>query len=94
MLKLEELMNVPIKTSRESTLEDVRKIMIDKKLSRVLVTENEKITSIITKKDLGLFLLTDKSGRTLEQILSQELAKPLLRVSPFLKVRDCAKKDA
>jgi hypothetical protein len=28
--------------------------MLDKKIGRVLVAENEKITSIVTEKDLGL----------------------------------------
>jgi CBS domain-containing protein len=66
--------------------------MRDKKISRVLVTENEKITSIVTEKDLGLFLLEDKSDKTLQQIPLRELVKEILTVSKFMNIQECAKK--
>ena len=91
MSQLEELMNVPITLDIESTIADVTKIMLDKKIGRVLVTENEKITSIITEKDLGLFLLKDKSDRTLLQIPLSEVLKPVLTISQSAEVQDCAK---
>lgn len=75
----------------ESTIADVTKIMLEKKIGRVLVIENEKITSIITEKDLGLFLLKDKSDRTLQQIPLSELAKPILTISQSMGIQECAK---
>ena len=91
MSKLEELMNSPITINIDCTLADVTKTLLDKKISRVLVTKNEQITSIITEKDLGLFLLGDKSGRSLQQIPSRELAKPILSVSQSITIQKCAK---
>lgn len=88
---LEKLMNFPITINKESTLADVTKTMLDNKIARVLVKENEKITSIVTEKDMGLFLIKDESDRTLQQIPLSELAKPLLTVSKFARVSDCAK---
>jgi len=91
MSRLEELMHSPTTLDIESTIEDVVKIMNGKKIGRLLVTENKKITSIITEKDLGLFLLKDKSDRTLQQIPSSELVKPILTISQSAKSQDGAK---
>lgn len=91
MLQLEELMSAPITIDIESTTDEVVKTMIGKKIGRVLVTENGKITSIITEKDLGLFLLKDKSDRTLQQIPTRELVKPILTISQSTKSQDGAK---
>jgi len=89
--QLEELMHTPLTIDIESTIADVAKIMLDKKISRVLVTENEKIISIVTEKDLGFFLLKDKSDRTLQQIPLSELVKPILTISQSTKIQECAK---
>jgi len=91
MSQLEKLMNTPISIDIESTIDDIVKIMLGKKIGRVLVTENKKITSIITEKDLGLFLLKDKSDRTLQQIPSSELSKPILTISHSAQIQECAK---
>ena len=91
MLQLEKLMHTPITIDIESTIDDVVKIMLEKKIGRILVTENKKITSIITEKDLGLFLLKDKSDRTLQQIPSSELVKPVLTISQSVKSQEGAK---
>jgi len=84
-------MSIPITIDIESTVADVTKIMSDKKISRVLVTKNEKITSIITERDVGLFLLKDKSNRTLQQIPLNEIVKPLLTVLQSTEIQECAK---
>jgi len=88
---LENLMKAPITIDKESTIADVVKIMLDKKISRVLVTENGKINSITTEKDLGLFLLKDKSDRTLQQIPLSELARSLLTIPQSTDIQKCAK---
>ncbi|MGH1566505.1 MAG: CBS domain-containing protein [Nitrosopumilus sp.] len=81
MSQIKELMNIPITIDMDSMIGGVTKRMLDKKISRLLVTENEKITSIITEKDLGLFLLKDKSDRTLQQIQLNELARPIMIIT-------------
>ena len=92
MSHFEELMSNPITIPKESTIADIAKIMLDEKIGRVLVTESAKITSIVTEKDLGMFLLADKSDRTLKQIPTNELAKPILAISKSAKIQECAKK--
>mgnify|MGYP000651629305 CR=1 FL=1 len=54
--------NTPRTIKFESSLNDVLKKIIDEKKSRLLVTENDKITGIVTEKDLGVFLLTTFFG--------------------------------
>jgi CBS domain-containing protein len=91
MLQLEKLMCTPITIGIESTIADVVKIMLENKIGRIAITENKKITSIVTEKDLGLFLLKDKSDRTLQQIPLNELAKPILTISQRAKSQEGAK---
>jgi CBS domain-containing protein len=90
--QLENLISTLITIDKKSRVADVIKIMLGKKIGRVLVTENEKITAIITEKDLGLFLLRDKSDRTLQQIPLSELTKSLLTISQLEGIQKCAKK--
>ena len=56
------------------------------KINILLVAENKKITSIITEKDLKLFLLKDKSDRTLQQISLNEVAKPIMIIFQFKRI--------
>jgi len=91
MSPLEKLMSTPITIEVKSTIADVVKMMLGEKIGRILITENKKITSIITEKDLGIFLLKDKSDRTLQQIPLSELAKPILTISPDTKSQEGAK---
>ncbi len=67
--------NMPRTIKFESSLADILKKIIDKKKSRFLVTENDKITGIISEKDLGLFLLTDDTQRKLYDIQYMQLLK-------------------
>ena len=91
MSQLEKVMNIPITIDIESTIADATKIMFDKKISRVLVTKNQKIIAILTEKDLGLFLLKDKSSRTLQHIPLSEIVKPILTTSQSTEIQECAK---
>ena len=67
--------NTPRTIKFESSLNDVLKKIIDEKKSRLLVTENDKITGIVTEKDLGIFLLTDDIERKLNEIPYLQLSK-------------------
>lgn len=90
MSSLVSIMNAPITISKESTIYDAIKQLRNKKISRLLVSEYDKITSIITEKDVGLFLLTDQSERKLEQISIAEVIKPLKTISSSASIKECA----
>ena len=82
--------NSPRTIKIESNLEEVLKKILDEKKSRILVTENDKVTGIVTEKDLGFFLLTDESGRKLEDIpLSEIVVKPIT-VDEKTELHKCA----
>ncbi len=90
MATAQSIMNKPISIPQESTVNDVISELTNKKISRLLVSEGGKCTSIITEKDLGMFLLTDDSERTLNQISITEIMKPLQSISSSSSLKECA----
>ena len=74
----------------ESSIYDVLKRIIDEKKSRLLVTENDKITGIVTEKDLGVFLLSDDSERTLDEIPLSTITKKIISVDEHASIVQCA----
>lgn len=91
MSSIPSIMNKPISISKESTVSNVIQELLDKKISRLLVLDDGKYSSIITEKDLGMFLLTDKSERNLNQIPVHEIMKPLQSISSSSSIKECAK---
>ena len=83
--------NTPRTIESESNLSDVLKKIIHEKKSRLLVTEDEKITGIVTEKDLGLFLLTDDSEKKLDEIPLSRIVKKIISVDEYTSMIECAK---
>ncbi len=83
-------MNSPRTIKFESNLEQVLKKIIDEKKSRLLVTENGEITGLVSEKDLGLFLLTDKTERKLDEIPLSEIMKKIISVDEKIGLDECA----
>ncbi|KAF6246592.1 histidine kinase [Nitrosopumilus sp. b3] len=90
MKHAKDFMNTPRTIKYESSLADVLKKIIDEKKSRLLVTENGKITGIVSEKDLGIFLLTDETERTLEDIPLSEIIKKIISVDENTGIDKCA----
>jgi len=85
-----DYLNNPRTIKLESTLDDVLKKIIDEKKSRLLVTENDKITGLVTEKDLGFFLLTDNTERKLGEIPLSEIVKKIISVDENAGLDQCA----
>ena len=83
-------MNTPITIKYECSLADILKKIIDVKKSRLLVTENETITGLVSEKDLGLFLLTDNTERKLDAIPLSEIVKKIISVDETTELEKCA----
>ncbi|AJW71285.1 CBS domain-containing protein [Nitrosopumilus adriaticus] len=83
-------MNTPRTIKYESSLADVLKKIIDEKKSRLLVTEDGKITGLVSEKDLGIFLLTDATERTLDEIPLSEIIKKIISVDENTGIDKCA----
>ena len=82
--------NTPRTIKYESSLADVLKKIIDEKKSRILVTQNDKITGIVTEKDLGIFLLTDDTERKLDDIPLSTITKKIISVDEHTSMIECA----
>ncbi len=82
--------NTPRTIKFESSLADVLKKIIHEKKSRLLVTENDKITGIVTEKDLGIFLLTDDTKRKLDDIPLFTIVKKIISVDDHTSMTECA----
>ena len=85
-------MNTPISIDTSAHLDVVLKKIIDEKKSRLLITNNGKITEIISEKDLGLFLFSDKTERKLNQIPISEVSKKIISIDENTPLNKCAEK--
>ena len=90
MKNAKEYKNTPITIKHESSLADVLKKIIDEKKSRLLVTTNNKITGLVTEKDLGFFLLTDNTERKLDEIPLSEIVKKIISIDETTGLEKCA----
>ena len=87
MTTISDISNKPITITKDSTVNDAIKQLRDKKISRLLVDGENKI---LTEKDIGLFLLTDETERTLEKIPISEISKPLISLGPKTSIKEAA----
>ncbi|MFZ0183255.1 MAG: CBS domain-containing protein [Nitrosotalea sp.] len=85
-----DLMNVPIAIERDSKISDVVKKLLDHKISRIIVSRNGNPLGIVSEKDLALFLLEDKTERTMDEIPLEEIMKGLIMASPNTSIKQCA----
>lgn len=85
-----DYLNTPRTIKSNSNLDEVLKKIIDEKKSRLLITDNGKITGIVTEKDLGLFLLSDNSERRLDEIPLSEIAIKIISVDEKTELDECA----
>ena len=83
-------MNSPRTIKLESNLDEVLKKIIDEKKSRLLVTENGKVTGLVSEKDLGLFLLTDDTERKIDEIPLSEIMKKIITIEENVGLNECA----
>lgn len=85
-----DFMNTPRTIKFESSLADVLKKIIEEQKSRILVTENGKITGLVSEKDLGFFLLSDNSERKLDEIPLSEIFKKIITTDEKTSLDQCA----
>ncbi|MDH5463111.1 MAG: CBS domain-containing protein [Nitrosopumilus sp.] len=85
-----DYLNTPRTIKSNSNLADVLKKIIDERKSRLLITDNGKITGLVTEKDLGFFLLTDNSERKLDEVPLSEIAVKIISVDEKTGLDECA----
>ena len=82
----------PITISKNSSLSDAIRILLDAKISRLIVTEDQKNVGIITEKDIGLFLFSDNAKQGLDKIRISNIMKPIEFVNQDISIDTAAKK--
>ena len=85
-------MSTPITIDHFSNLSQVLKKILDEKKSRLLVSNDNLITDIVSEKDLGLFLFSDNTERKLENIPLSEVSKKIISVTETTRLNECAQK--
>lgn len=84
-------MQKPITISKDSNFNDVIKKLLYYNISRLIVEDKKKPVGIISEKDIGIYLFTDKTNRSLEQIPLGEIMKKIVYVEPSASVSKCVR---
>ena len=91
MTEAKKYMNEPITISHSAKISDVLRKLLDSKKSRLLITDDKGITSIVSEKDVGMFLFNDKTERKLGEIPLSEISKKIISIKNSTSLEECAK---
>ena len=81
----------PIAIQLNSTISDAIRMLLNTKISRLIVVDNGKHVGIITEKDIGLFLFSETTKQGLEEIPISTIMKPIEFVNEELTPKESAK---
>lgn len=81
----------PISIIKNSTISDAIRMLLNTKISRLVVVDNGKHVGIITEKDIGLFLFSEITRQGLDDIPITKIMKPIEFVSQNITPEDSAK---
>jgi CBS domain-containing protein len=83
--------NKPISILKNSSISDAIRMLLNTKVSRLVVVDNGKHVGIITEKDIGLFLFSETSIQGLEDIPITKIMKPIEFVDKETTPKESAK---
>ncbi len=89
MTQLKSMMQMPITIQRDASLSQAITRLLQDNISRLIV-KGDVNNGIITEKDIGLFLLNDKSEKSLDDIPISQLTKRLTSVHENITPQDAA----
>ena len=81
----------PISIIKNSTISDVIRMLLETKISRLVVVDNGRHVGIITEKDIGLFLFSETTKQSLDDISITKIMKPIEFVNQEITPEDSAK---
>ncbi|AJM91441.1 MULTISPECIES: CBS domain-containing protein [Nitrosopumilus] len=90
-MTIASISNKPISIIKNSTISDAIKMLLDTKISRLIVNDGGKHIGIITEKDIGLFLFSETTRRGLEEIPVTEIMNPIEFVEQDIIPENAAK---
>lgn len=83
--------NKPISIIKNSTISDAIRMLLNTKISRLIVNDGGKHVGIITEKDIGLLLFSETTKRGLEEIPVTDIMKPIEFVEQDVTPENAAK---
>jgi CBS domain-containing protein len=89
-LSIIEISKKPISIIKNSTISDAIRMLLETKISRLVVVDNGKHIGIITEKDIGLFLFSETSRQGLDEIPITKIMKPIEFVNQDITPEDSA----
>jgi len=90
-LSISQIANKPISILKNSTISDAIRMLLNTKISRLIVVDNGKHVGIITEKDIGLFLFSETTMQGLDDIPITKIMKPIEFVDQESNHKDSAK---
>jgi CBS domain-containing protein len=81
----------PITIIKNSTISDAIRSLLDTKISRLVVSDHGKHVGIITEKDIGLFLFSDTTNQSLDNIPITKIMKSIEFVNQEITPENSAK---
>ena len=91
ILSVDSICQKPIHILQKSTISDVIRKFLDTNVSRLIITEDDKPVGIITEKDIGFFLFSEKSNQGLDDIPITKIMKPIQFVKSGTSPEEAAK---
>lgn len=76
---------------KNSTISDAIRSLLDTKVSRLVVSDHGKHVGIITEKDIGLFLFSETTNQSLDNIPITKIMKPIEFVNQEITPEKSAK---
>lgn len=89
MTQLRSVLQMPITIQSDASLYHTISRLLQGDISRLIVTGGPDV-QIITEKDIGMFLLTDESEKSLEDIPISQIAKRFVSVHENMTVQGAA----
>jgi CBS domain-containing protein len=90
-LSINNISKKPISIIKNSTISDAIRMLLNTKISRLVVVDDGKHIGIITEKDIGLFLFSETTRQGLDDISITKIMKPIEFVNQDTTPEDSAK---
>ena len=90
-MSISNISKKPISIIKNSTISDAIRMLLNTKISRLVVIDNGKHVGIITEKDIGLFLFSETTRQGLDEIPITKIMKPIEFVSQEITPKNSAK---
>lgn len=90
MPAVKTIMKKPISVPRESTVAHAVRQMLQRNVSRLMISKEDELVGIVTEKDLGFFLLENDTDENIDEIPLSRVTMPLVTVDEAMTVKECA----